>query len=186
MYKAIVKPTLTLTLIAVIVGALLALTYHVTGVGNASTGIAPDKLAEYQPIVLPSASKLVQADVHSETAGFLGAYIDEGAAGCAINISAKGYHGNDSLNLLIGFDKNGAISGIHAISTQETPGVGTKATEQDYLKSYIGKNAPVTVSKDGSGDIDAIANATISSNAVADAVNQAFAVYEELKGELEL
>ena len=186
MYKSIVKPTLTLTLIAVIVGALLALTYQLTGVGNASTGIAADKLAEYQPTVLPSASKLVQADVTSETAGFLGAYVDEGGTGCAINISAKGYHGNDSLNLLIGFDQNGAIAGIYAISTQETPGVGTKATEPDYLSAYIGKTAPVTVAKDGSGDIDAIANATVSSTAVGDAVNQAFAIYEELKGELGL
>ena len=55
MYKSIVKPTLTLTLIAVIVGALLALTYQLTGVDNASTGIAAAKLVEYQPSFLPSA-----------------------------------------------------------------------------------------------------------------------------------
>ena len=44
MYKTIVKPTLVLTVIAVAISALLALTYNLTGVGEASAGIAQYKL----------------------------------------------------------------------------------------------------------------------------------------------
>lgn len=189
MYKTIVKPTLVLTVIAVAISALLALTYNLTGVGEASAGIAQDKLDEYAQVVLPGAS-FKQADLLAETAvddvTLLGIYQDENGNGCALNISAKGYHGKDSLDLFIAFDKNGAIAGIYPISTQETPSLGSKVTETDYLKNYIGKDSPVTVSKDGSGDIDAIAGATISSNSLGDAINAAFLFYEEVKGGLQV
>ena len=67
MYKTIVKPTLVLTVIAVAISALLALTYNLTGVGEASAGIAQDKLDEYAQVVLPGAS-FKQADLLAETA----------------------------------------------------------------------------------------------------------------------
>lgn len=188
MYKTIVKPTLVLTVIAVAVSALLALTYNLTGVGESSTGIAQDKLDEYAETVLPGAS-FKQTNLLAETAvdgvTLLGVYQDENGNGCALNISAKGYHGSDSLNLFIAFDTDGAIAGIYPISTQETPGLGAKVTEADYLKNYVGKTGQVTVSTDGSGDIDAVAGATISSNSLGDAVNAAFTFYEEVKGGLQ-
>ena len=102
-----------------------------------------------------------------------------------LNLSAKGYYGENSLNLFIAFDNNGAIAGIYPISTQETPGLGSKATEADYLQQYIGKSEPVTVSKDGSGDIDAISGATVSSESLGNAVNAAFTFYAEIKGGLQ-
>lgn len=189
MYKSIVKPTLVLTIIAVCVSALLALTYNLTGVGETSTGIPQEKLNEYAATALPGAS-LSQTDLLAQTAvdgvTLLGVYKDENGNGCALNISAKGYHGADSMNLLIGFSKDGAITGIHAISTQETPGLGSKVTEPAYLAKYVGKTGPVTVSKDGSGDIDAIAGSTISSDSLGAAVNAAFVFYEEVKGGLQV
>ena len=188
MYKTIVKPTLVLTVICVVVSGLLALTYNLTGVGEASTGIAQDKLDEYAETVLPGAS-FKQTDLSAETVvdgvTLLGVYQDERGNGCALNLSAKGYYGENSLNLFIAFDNNGAIAGIYPISTQETPGLGSKATEADYLQQYIGKSEPVTVSKDGSGDIDAISGASVSSESLGNAVNAAFTFYAEIKGGLQ-
>ena len=51
-------------------------------------------------------------------------------------------------------------------SFSETPGLGAKAQEADFTSQFVGKTLPVT-----SGDIDAISGATITTNAVLDAVD---------------
>jgi electron transport complex protein RnfG len=63
---------------------------------------------------------------------------------------------------------------VEVTQHKETPGVGTRAMTDSYLKQYIkhpvGK--PIRLKKDG-GDIDAVSGATRSSTAIADAVDHA-------------
>ena len=55
----------------------------------------------------------------------------------------------------------------------EVPGFGAKALEPSFIKQFIGKTLPIDVS-----DIDAISGATITTNAVIEALN---AAYESLE-----
>ena len=58
-----------------------------------------------------------------------------------------------------------------------------KATGEDFLNQFKGKEAGITVNKNSSSDteIQAITGATISSQAVTDAVNEAFKVLSTVK-----
>ena len=64
------------------------------------------------------------------------------------------------------------LRGISIIRHSETPGLGAKITENEYLDQYIGLDIDDVELKYDGGQIDAITGATISSEAVADAVVQ--------------
>ncbi|MCM8781536.1 MAG: RnfABCDGE type electron transport complex subunit G [Candidatus Omnitrophica bacterium] len=94
--------------------------------------------------------------------------------GYGIKITTNGYNG--FIRLIVGIDLNGVIKGIRVIEHRETPGLGArineiKPGEKDawFLRQFIGKSArTIEIRK----DIDAVTGATISSKAVADAVNK--------------
>ena len=93
----------------------------------------------------------------------------------------KGFSGY--VEVMVGLDANGIISGYQVLKHSETPGLGSKMgswfNNADKPGQYvIGrslKNEKLTVSKDG-GSVDAITAATISSRAFLDAVNRAYSV----------
>ena len=83
--------------------------------------------------------------------------------GYIVECSSKGYGG--PLNLIVGFDKEGNILGIrYANIPKETPGLGMKSTERDFLDSFIHHNSSNVL------DVDSISGATITSDAFKQAV----------------
>ena len=56
----------------------------------------------------------------------------------------------------------------------ETPGLGAKALDDDFVNQFVGKALPIA--KD---DIDAITGATMTTQAVIDAINLAFEAYQK-------
>lgn len=72
------------------------------------------------------------------------------------------------------FDASGAILGVVADCSGETPDLGTLAGEADFTSQFAG-----VASAD---EVDTISGATISSTAVKDAVNLAIANLETVKG----
>ena len=80
--------------------------------------------------------------------------------------SAQGFAG--PVAVAVDLDENGAITAITIgdESFAETPGFGAKAQEDAFKAQFIGKTLPIAAS-----DIDAIAGATITSNAVIEALN---------------
>ncbi len=88
--------------------------------------------------------------------------------------SSEGYGG--PVAVTVRFDAAGAIASLTVgdESFAETPGLGAKAKEEAFTAQFIGKTPPL-----GLGDIDAIASATVTSEAVLSAVNKA---WEELTG----
>lgn len=91
--------------------------------------------------------------------------------------SEKGYNG--TVRLLVGFNPDGSIRNIAVLEQKETPGLGTKMKGEAFLKQFREQD-PATfdlrVRKDG-GQVDALAGATISTRAFAEAVQQAYEVY---------
>ena len=91
-----------------------------------------------------------------------------------VTASAQGFGGPVAVEAAF---EDGKISWIAIGDSQfaETPGLGAKAQEEAFQAQFIGKTMPLALT-----DIDAIAGATITSTAVVDALNSAYAsVYGE-------
>ena len=85
--------------------------------------------------------------------------------------------------LMVGMLPDGTINKISVIDQKETPGLGTKVTEESFTSQFVGKNPnsyKLKVKKDG-GDVDAITAATISSRAVCDAIERAYKAFVSSK-----
>lgn len=97
-------------------------------------------------------------------------------------IDPKGFSG--AIKLLVGFDVHGDVLNYSILSTQETPGLGSKADvwfKQGERGDIIGKNPgkkPLSAVQDG-GDVDAITASTITTRAFLRAVNNAYQIYRE-------
>lgn len=72
-----------------------------------------------------------------------------------------------------------ALAGIGITTLSETPGVGSRVTEESFTLQFRDMPAASVfkVKKDG-GDIDAVTGATISSRAVAEAVDKAVTFFK--------
>lgn len=89
--------------------------------------------------------------------------------------SSDGYGGDVSIS--VGISKENMINGIAFLSISETPGLGMRATEEEFYSQFAGKKgATLSVTKSGNAgetEINAISGATITSRAVTNAVNAA-------------
>ena len=89
--------------------------------------------------------------------------------------TAAGYDGNEiTVNVT---DENGVITSLTVDASTQTPGLGQKCAEEAFTSQFVGKSAPLTL---GEG-IDAVASATITSQAVVDAVNSLYAAAEPVE-----
>lgn len=80
------------------------------------------------------------------------------------------------IELMTGFDVDGAIKTFKIISANETPGLGSKTDEPKFKKQLEGfhpEKQILKVRQDG-GDVDAVTAATISSRAVLRAIQRAY------------
>jgi electron transport complex protein RnfG len=105
-------------------------------------------------------------------------------------VAPEGYGG--SINLLVGIDSQGAITGVRVIPPHfETPGLGdaVEVQKSPWILSFNGKslaNTPESrwwVKKDG-GEFDAFTGATITPRAVVDAVYKALQYFDANKASL--
>ena len=96
--------------------------------------------------------------------------------------TSEGYGGN--IQISVGILNDGTVTGVEMLSISETAGLGMKATAKDWLSQFIGKGSGILVNKNSSSEteIQAITSATITSQAVTDAVNSAFDVLSQVKG----
>ncbi|MDF2179318.1 electron transport complex subunit RsxG [Aliiglaciecola sp. CAU 1673] len=93
-------------------------------------------------------------------------------------VAPNGYNGN--IELLVGMEVSGHISGVRALKHQETPGLGDKIELRisDWIQGFDGlqydpqNSASWAVKKDG-GQFDQFTGATITPRAVVSAVGQA-------------
>jgi Na+-translocating ferredoxin:NAD+ oxidoreductase subunit G len=95
-------------------------------------------------------------------------YDDGNVIGYAYLAQGKGYGG--TIEILVGLEDETTIKGISIITHNESPGLGSRITEDSYLEQYNGLKIQDTDMSSNGGKIDAITGATISSTAVADAV----------------
>ncbi|HKL42466.1 MAG TPA: RnfABCDGE type electron transport complex subunit G [Clostridia bacterium] len=155
-------------------------------------GITADKIAEQRALANERARKAVspEADSFNEidvselnqdlvVEGFE-AISDDLVSGYVFKTIPKGYGG--ALEVIVGIDNDGTISGVRIGSHTETPGLGAKATDESFYSQYknMSANQEIAVSKTEKSDteIQAISGATITSVAVTKGVNSAIKAFE--------
>lgn len=180
--KAVLIPTISLFVICIVVTALLAFTNALTA--DTISVQAQEKENQSRFLVLPDADSFEQA-ASGENIYYKGIDKDGKTVGYTFTTSAKGYGG--SVSVMTGIDsENGSVSGVVILSQNETPGLGANAVKDTFTSRYkqpLDDN-PFTVIKNGTakqGEIEAITGATITSQAVTDAVNKAVEIYKTIE-----
>ncbi len=92
--------------------------------------------------------------------------------GYVSEVSPSGFGG--AINMVVGVDTNGVVTGISIVKMTETSGLGANASNTSFREQYVGKTGTLAVDKDG-GEIVALTGATVTSRAVTDGVNAVLA-----------
>ena len=170
------KPALSLIVITVGIALLLALVNSMTA--NRIKENELEKKREAISEIFPSLKSFdkVSAENLPVNVDEVGIVRDEnnGKLGYYVEISPQGF--KDAITMIVGIDEKGDVVRVRCLSSSETAGVGTKATDPKKLSDYEGKNV------DTVKDVDTITGATISSKAVRDGIEAACSAIEPLKG----
>ncbi len=194
MKSTLTNMILSLGIITVVAGALLAWVYSMTdgpikqaeldkkiaAISAVTPEFANDPVADAYDINPEGESQPLKVFPARDAQGNL--------VGAAVeSYSLQGFSGE--IKLIYGFDAEGNVTGFEVMSHAETPGLGAKMGEwfkmSEGNRSVIGLNPSatpggLTVSKDG-GQVDAITAATITSRAFLDALNRASRAFDAYK-----
>lgn len=179
--KSIIQLGLTLLLITAIAGLILGVVYNIT----------KDPIAKQEKLTNENAMKALLTDADSFAKKDIDLSenileVNEGKSGSesvgyAIKVATKGYGGE--IQLMVGLDKAGELSGIQILSQAETAGLGANCENPEFYEQYAGKSTAedieVVKTEGNDNQIKAITGATITSKAVTTGVNGAVKFYKE-------
>ena len=179
---------LVLTLVAVIMGGILAFVNHLTEgpINEQKEKALADGIKTVMvcnDLVVANTDEVKQNDEKGKELTYVIYQVKDAKGqglGAAVESTTMGFGGD--LKVLVGFDPEGNILGYTLLEHAETPGLGAKADkwfQKGQKGDIIGKSPaePLTVSKDG-GQVDAITASTITSRAFLKAVNNAYKAYK--------
>ena len=212
MFNEKIKPSLVLTLITLITCALLVFAYNKTYVDT--TGVVTDKMKSCLTEIYGSADGFEMLKNEDGTVlepENVTSVVADKNGNTAFEIITKGYAA-DGLHVMVGLDASGAVKGISFIAIGETPGLGTKVQNPDFLAQFSGltyDKLPTDAADTSSGKqqvwgsedeisslkaaaaaepasdkfrLDAVTGATFSSKGMNRAVTIAVKAYTEMKG----
>ena len=165
---------IVLTVISVIAGAALAYVNEVTK-GPIAEIQQRNEAQAIKTVLCDDNAVITDTIVNGDVTLYLTA---NGAAVKTVDPKNESFSGG--LTIMVGLDKEFKVLGYTVLVSNETPGLGAKASEwfQEGGKgNIIGRVAgQFKTSKDG-GDVDAITASTITSRSFLRAVNNAYAEY---------
>lgn len=172
--RYIAKLTFTLLGICVVVALLLGVVNDVTE--PIITQMQAEKTAAAMAQVLPADDyQPVETDAANVTALYQALSGGE-PAGYVAEVTTNGFGG--AINMVVGVDMNGEVTGVSVTKQTETANVGSKVVgDQAVLDRFIGMShagGEITVNA-GANRFDGITGATVSSKAVTAGVNSALA-----------
>lgn len=187
MNKQMIRDSLILFAITLIAGLLLGGVYAITKNPIAKT--QEDKKNEAYQAVFTDAAEFTEVTDAADAqqiladAGYTKDRIDEVKAamdadgnilGYVMTITSSEAYGGE-LQLAMGIRMDGTVNGISFLSLSETIGLGMEAKKPEFQEQFAGKQIEQFVySKTGAAadnEIDALSGATITTNAVTNAVN---------------
>ena len=99
----------------------------------------------------------------------------------AYSASAKGYH--DLIEVMIGVDPDGTLTGISIMTHTETPGLGARIVEPEFTDQFAGLDLDTTKLAADGGKVDTLSGATFSTVGVIAAVSAALEQFPQIKKE---
>jgi electron transport complex protein RnfG len=184
--KHILKPALSLFIIAAVCTTMLSLVRDITlepiqnqrkKTQENTMKAVLNEATEFRELGHPS-------DVLTTKSGSI-VSIYEGSSrgevvGYVVELSPSGYSGE--IYMMVGISSvKSEITGMRVIRHSETPGLGALAVKESFYSKYDGKKlVPLNVVRvsPGANDIEAITAATITSRAITNAVNEAIEWYK--------
>ena len=158
--KEITRYSIVLLVICLISAGMLALIYNIAEPRiNEQRRLEEERAIEE---VLPQAPDVIEK-VEQEGLVFYKAKDAQGQFIAYVFITeAYGYSSN--IRTVVSLKPNGKIMAIKVLEHQETPGIGSRITEDEFLNQFKNKNI--------NEQFDAITGATISSGAVIDSIKE--------------
>ena len=197
MNKKIVHDALILMAFSLVLGGILGAVYQITL--PAITQAEYEKTqAAYQAVFADAESfenlefDKAEAEAMMTSGGFKDsidnvqkAMVGGEVAGYVVTVTAKdGSQG--SITMSAGVRNDGTVNSYSITSIAETPGLGMKAVEPDFIAKFEGKQVDkfvvVKTAATADNEIEAIAGSTITTDAVANAVNAAIVYSKNLVG----
>ncbi|MCC8028605.1 MAG: RnfABCDGE type electron transport complex subunit G [Lachnospiraceae bacterium] len=193
--NSIAKDALILFVITIIAGFALGAVHEITLEPIAAADAAAQQEAyqavfsdavEFEEFETDDAAEvLAEAGYEDDTIESAArAYDSDGnLLGYVINATDPNSYGGD-VTLSLGVTLDGIVNGYSITEINDTAGLGMKAKEESFSSQYAGKQVEAfVVTKTGATsdeEIDAISGATITSNAVTNAVNAGLVYYRYL------
>ncbi len=168
---------------AKLAGTLLLISAVVAGLLGLVNAVTADKIAEITAATTAaSMQEVLAADSYTELTytgsdSLVATIYDADGQGYVVEVTPSGFGG--TIDMVVGVDNDGVVTGVSIISMSETSGLGANASKESFRSQFIGKSGELAVSKDG-GEIDALTGATITSRAVTKGVNSAINAVAEM------
>jgi len=190
MWNSIIKPTLVLFLVCVVISGSLA---YVNGITKDT--IQKNTQAEQEEFrrqVLQESEKFEPAEQEGmpETVkGIYTGFAGNDPVGFVVEVSPKGYGG--AINMTVGVNMEGDVTGVIVGNNNETPGLGSKATGGDFIAQFssitmkeLADNVLVVVKQQpkAANEVQAVSGASISSRAITRGVQEALDAVKIVKG----
>ncbi len=203
-HSELIRDAIALFLITLVSGLGLSYVYEITKEPIAAQAVQKT-LEANQDVFVEAASfeedeQLMQlansTDLVSLNADYSGVTIDNISKAYNSNQELVGYNitvatsagYKDGIRFVFGYSLDGSVKGIAFLAISETAGLGMKAQEPDFLNQFLNKKIPqFVVVKTGAtseDQVDSISGATITSKAVANAINAGIQFVTEHSAEL--
>ncbi len=165
----IVRITLNLGFASLAAGGIVAGVYAATAPRIEANRVMLKEEAMRR--LIPAASEFVSAGGER----FEARSSSGGTVGRIVPAEGRGYGG--TIKMVAAVAPDGSLLGFEILSHNETPGLGDLAAEKTFRDRFTGRKAgEFEITKTGeNGKIDAISGATITSRAVAGALDRALA-----------
>ncbi len=171
----ILRIAFSLTMICVCVALAVSLSYALTRDKIEEKRIATERAAIAAVFGRDDIGyRALEGTPDDVTAVFEVTDADGNVFGYAVSVSPSGFGGN--IDMIVGIGTDGKITGVNITALSETPGLGSRVNDANYLSQYNGTGGKLALGS----DIDAISGATISSRSVLAGVNRALAAVDTM------
>lgn len=171
----ILRIAFSLTMICVCVALAVSLSYALTRDRIEEKRIATERAAIAAVFGRDDIGyRALEGTPDDVTAVFEVTDADGNVFGYAVSVSPSGFGGN--IDMIVGIGTDGKITGVNITALSETPGLGSRVNDANYLSQYNGTGGKLALGS----DIDAISGTTISSRSVLAGVNRALAAVDTM------
>lgn len=202
--SALLRDALALFLITLVSGLGLSYVYEITKEPIIAQGIQKsieaNKAVFSEALSFEEDGQLMElaktTDLTEANTDFQGVTIDSINKALDANNQLIGYNVTvstsagykDGIKFVYGYSLDGRVTGIEFLGIKETAGLGMKAAEPEFMNQFLNKKVKqFVVTKSGASseeEIDALSGATITSRAVANAINAGIAFVTDNSAEL--